>query len=186
MVWPQICSAMNSRSISHGEGLAHAHVVEGGLGGVHDEVPGAEIRAEAGPDPEALLERLHLVGRHVVGGVELAGLVAAHHGGEVRGREVVDRVDLDVLGVVVVLVLGELDVGVRHELDELVGAVRHHVARLHEVLAELLDRGLVDRQAGLVGQQLDEVGGRLLEGDLDGLGRRRPSRRVPRACPGPC
>ena len=160
---------MNSRSRPHGEGLAHAHVVEGSLGRVDDEEPGAEIRAELDLILEALLERLHLVGRKIVGGVELAGLVAAHHGGEVRGREVVDRVDLDVLGVVVVLVLDELDVRVRHELGELVGAVRHHVAGLDEVLAELLDRGLMHGQAGLVGQQFEEVGGRLLERDLEGL-----------------
>ena len=133
---------MNSRSRPIESAWRTRTSLNGGLGRVDDQEPGAEPRAELDLILEALLQRLHLVGRKIVGGVELAGLVAAHHRGEIGGREVVHGVDLDVLGVVVVLVLDKLDVRVRHELGELVGAVRHHVAGLDEVLAELLDRGL--------------------------------------------
>ena len=63
MVLPQICSAMNSRSITMDRAWRTLHVVERRLGRVHDEEPGAEIRAELHLVAEALLERLHLVGR---------------------------------------------------------------------------------------------------------------------------
>ena len=151
------------------QGLAHAHVAEGRLGRVDDEEPRAEPRPEFDLILEALFQRFHLVRRKIVGGVELAGFIATDHRGEVGVREVVHGVDLDVLGTVIILVLDELDMGVRDEFGELVGAVRHHVSGLDEILAELFHRGLMHGQTGLVGQQFEEVWRCLFEADLERL-----------------
>ena len=63
-----------------------------------------------------------------------------------------------------------------------VGAVGDQVAGLDEFVAELLDRGLVHREAGLVRQQLEEIGRRALQRDLERLIVDRLARRARPGC----
>jgi hypothetical protein len=80
----------------------------------------------------------------------------------------VDRLDGDVAGVPELRILLEHDAVVRHEALEHVGAVRHHVPGPGEGVPVLLDRSPVERRAGLMGEQREEVRRRVLERDFEG------------------
>ena len=117
-----------------------------------------------------VLDQLLLVARQVGQDVVLAGAVAREGGREVVLHVVVDLVDLDVGGVVVVGVLDRLDVVAGHPLDDLVGTVADDVLEAWSSRRRLgLDDVLGQRIGGVVGQRLEEERGRAFERDLERL-----------------
>ena len=154
----------------HGHGVTKLHVVPRRLVGLEGVVIGAEI----GPDPHLVaelgLDVGQLLGGQVVVRVELARLEALHRGGAILGGNEVDDVDLHVGRIVELVVLHRLDVIVRHELGQHIGAVGDQVAGLDEVGAQLVDARLVHRIGGLVGEHLEEIGGGRVERHLEGAG----------------
>ena len=117
----------------HRDGVAQLGIVPRRLGRLDGVVVGAEIGSDAQLVAELRLQVGELLGRDVVVAVELAGLEALDSGRAVLGREVVDDVDLHIVGVIEFRVLDQLDVVVGHEFGERVGAVRDEVAGLDPV-----------------------------------------------------
>jgi hypothetical protein len=137
----------------HRDRLAHPRVLEHRLGRLDRQVVGAEVGRDAQLLAEVLAHVGHLLGGHVGADLHLARLEAPQAGRPVLERDVVDRVDRDVLRVVELGVLLHHDPVVRREALEHVGAVGDHGARPGELVAVLLHARLVQRQPGLMGEQ---------------------------------
>ena len=99
--------------------------------------------------------------------VELAGSEALDQGLLIFVGIVDHLVDTDVGGVVECRVLHQHDLRVRYPFRHDVGAVADDRTGFGPVVAELLDRVFRHREGDKVGEQLQEVGRRALQGDLE-------------------
>jgi hypothetical protein len=140
------------------------------LGALVDRiVVDAGIGRDAGLVRQILAQEIDLLGREIRVHVQFAGPEALQGRGAVLGRIVVDRVDRHLGGVIELGVFDRLDVGLGDPLVEHVGAVADHVAGLDPGVAMFLDLVFGHRKGGVVGQLVQEEGGRGLERDLQGV-----------------
>ncbi len=153
----QTFSARKSRSIAMEIRVAQLDVVPRRLVGLDRVIIRTEVRRDADLIAELGLQIGELFSRQIVVAVEFASLEALHRRRAVFGRDEVDDVDLHIGGVMELRVLDHLDVVVGYPLGQREGAVRHQLARLDPVGAQLVDGGLVDRIGRLVGQHFKEV-----------------------------
>ena len=153
----------------HGERLSHPHILQFGAA----QVEGIEVGAQQRQAPNPLRGLRHgllvVFQRHPVGELDLPRLVAQPLrmlGGEGQIGHPLDPG----MGIIPVLdvALG-FDPLVRHPVNQPVGTVAHHLARLGPLLAKLDDGPLVDRHEGALADELQEVGHGPLQDHLEDL-----------------